>query len=566
MKFLGSQLAYFFTQREVRSNINALLRYLLFLGAVILLFTVVFHILMETVERQQHSWISGLYWTVVTMTTLGFGDITFLTDVGRVFSVVVLLSGVVLLLVALPFVFINNFLAPWLEARVRFRAPRRVPDGTRDHVIITHYDTIAPGLIARLKLHSIPYLVLEPDPEAAARLLRDDIAVVTGDIDASETYTAVKTDGARLVFANGEDAVNTNITLTVREVAPTVRVAALATSTDSIDVLELSGVDHVLPLRRELGEQLANRINAGHARTHIIGQFHDLKIGEFPVHNTPFVGRTLRESRLREATGVSVIGVWEGGRLNAPRPDLMLSESSVPVVVGHESNIQRLDELLVIYDTNYNPVLIIGGGKVGRAAGRLLRSQGIRVHIIEKKPEMEARAATACDQVFVGDAADRDVLMRAGFAESPSVLLTTHDDATNIYLAVYCRRLNPGVRLVSRITHERNVDAVVRAGADFVLSYASLGVQTVMSLIHGNDLLVLGEGVDMFRIPVSHKLSGFSLAESRIGEVTGLAVVAVQQNGQLITGIGPEFRLRDGTEILAIGSYEQRQRFSELVN
>ena len=50
-----------------------------------------------------------------------------------------------------------------------------------------------------------------------------------------------------------------------------------------------------------------------------------------------------------------------------------------------------------------------------------------------------------------------------------SVLLTTNDDAMNIYLAIYCRRLNPGLRIVSRITHERNVEAIHRAGADFVL-------------------------------------------------------------------------------------------------
>ena len=64
------------------------------------------------------------------MTTLGFGDITFTSDTGRLFSMVVLLSGVVFLLVMLPFLFIRLFYAPWLEARVRMRAPREVPAGT----------------------------------------------------------------------------------------------------------------------------------------------------------------------------------------------------------------------------------------------------------------------------------------------------------------------------------------------------------------------------------------------------------------------------------------------------
>ena len=102
-----------------------------------------FHVIKVQVEGEQHSWITGFYWTLVVMTTLGFGDITFTSDIGRLFSIVVLLSGVVLLLVMLPFMFISLFYAPWLEARVRLRAPREVPEGTRGHVILTEYDAIA---------------------------------------------------------------------------------------------------------------------------------------------------------------------------------------------------------------------------------------------------------------------------------------------------------------------------------------------------------------------------------------------------------------------------------------
>jgi hypothetical protein len=60
---------------------------------------------------------------MVVMSTLGFVDITFTSDTGRLFSIVVLLSGVVFLLVMTPFLFIRLFYAPWLEARVRLRGP-----------------------------------------------------------------------------------------------------------------------------------------------------------------------------------------------------------------------------------------------------------------------------------------------------------------------------------------------------------------------------------------------------------------------------------------------------------
>src|SRR3712207_1617464 len=104
------------------------------------------------------------------MTTLGFGDITFTSDIGRLFSIVVLLSGVVFLLVMLPFLFIRLFYAPWLEARVRLRAPKEVPPGTQGHLIIAEYDAIAAGLIERCVAESIPYVVLERDPGRAGQL------------------------------------------------------------------------------------------------------------------------------------------------------------------------------------------------------------------------------------------------------------------------------------------------------------------------------------------------------------------------------------------------------------
>ena len=126
MKFIPSQLAYLTTDREARGNLRALGKYLAFLAGLIAVYAVVFHIIKLNVEPEQHSWVTGLYWTLVVMTTLGFGDITFTSDIGRVFSIIVLLSGVVFLLVMLPFLFIRLFYAPWLEARVRLRAPREV--------------------------------------------------------------------------------------------------------------------------------------------------------------------------------------------------------------------------------------------------------------------------------------------------------------------------------------------------------------------------------------------------------------------------------------------------------
>ena len=165
--------------------------------------------------------------------------------------------------------------------------------------------------------------------------------------------------------------------------------------------------------------------------------------------------------------------------------------------------------------------------------------------------------------LFPGDASDRSLLEQAGIGKVSSVLLTTNDDAMNIYLAVYCRRLNPALRIVSRITHERNVEAIHRAGADFVLSYTTLGVESVMSLLRGYELVVLGEGVELFSIPVPRSLAGRRLADSGIGSATGMSVVALDRQGTLVTSLTRETNLDKDAILGTLGSLEQRRKFAE---
>lgn len=563
MKFIPNQLDYFLTDPSARRNTWALGKYLLFLLFVLVVYSVAFHLLMLHVEGQTHSWITGIYWTLTVMTTLGFGDIIFHSDIGRAFSIVVLLSGIVLLLIVLPFTFIRFFYAPWLEARVRQQAPRKARENAIGHVVICTYDTIAPGLIDRLQVYGIPYYVIEPDPTEAARMHRDGISVITGEVDSRSTYLALRTSQARVVFANCADTINTNITLTVREVAPDVPIIASVENEDSIDILELSGCTNVLPLKQRLGERLANRVNTGHAQSHVIGTFRDLQIAEFPIHNTTLAGRTIREMPLREATGVNIVAVWERGRLLPAHPDTVLSNSSVPVVIGTEKQILELDTLLVIYDTNYNPVLVIGGGKVGLATTREIKRKGIPVYVVERNESLRERIGDIPDRLIIGDAADREVLMRAGLKEAPSVILTTNDDAMNIYLAVYCRRLNPELRIVSRITHERNIEAIHRAGADFALSYASLGAEYVLSLLLGHELVMLAEGVELFAVSLPSALGGLTLAESKIADRTGLNVIGIHQNGKVMSNPPPSTTLLPGSELLLLGSTQQRHAFTE---
>ncbi|MFW5961244.1 MAG: ion channel, partial [Desulfohalobiaceae bacterium] len=73
MKFLTSQLLYFFQTKSAQRNVKVLLKFILVLILLILAYSYIFHHLMA-LEGKEYSWPTSIYWTLVTMTTLGFGD------------------------------------------------------------------------------------------------------------------------------------------------------------------------------------------------------------------------------------------------------------------------------------------------------------------------------------------------------------------------------------------------------------------------------------------------------------------------------------------------------------
>lgn len=564
MKFLSSQFSYFLSDRDARRNLAALRTYVFFLLGIVLVFSVIFHFIMAYAEGQQHSWLTGFYWTLTVMSTLGFGDITFHSDLGRFFSLIVLLSGIILLLVMLPFAFIRYFYAPWLEAQLHAKAPRSVPPDLSGHVIICRYDSITPGLARRLTFNKVPFVVVESDPVAAAELIADGLPAITGEIDSSLTFEKLRVRESKLVFANAEDTTNTNITLTVRNVSPDVPILALAEEEASLDIFELSGATYTLPLKIRLGEQLAARVSVGVGAAHVVGEFKDLEIIEFLVHDTPMAGKTLRETRLREKTGINVVAIWQEGHLEAVRPDLAMANNMVPVAIGTKDQVQRLNELLEAVTTETEKtVMVIGMGKVGLSTALALSARGIRVHVVEKDRSLHRDLDDRFDRVTYGDAADLRTLEEAGINEVSAVALTTNNDAANIHLTVYCRRLRPDLNIVTRVTKERNVEAIYRAGADFVQSYASLGREFVIALLLGREPIMVGEGADFFSVVVPPRLIGLTLANSQIGARAGLAVIAIEIGTTTLTNPMPATVLEKGARLLMLGTNDQRALFAE---
>ncbi|MBL58928.1 MAG: potassium transporter TrkA [Verrucomicrobiales bacterium] len=546
-----------------RRNLRQLLKLVVIVLLFVALSSMVFHVLMEREGRGEvYQWFDGIYWTMVTMTTLGYGEITFHSGLGKLFSICVMLFGMMSMLVILPFAFIRFAYEPWMEAQNVARTPKSLPEETREHVIITNLDPVSRALIHKLEQYTIPYAVLVDDKDEALRLHDQGIAVAVGSSDDPEAFQNVRVEQAAMVVATGKDEANANIAFTVRELVDNrVRVVTLAKSEASIDILELAGSRNVIRLGEMMGQFLARRTIGNDALAHVIGHFDELLIAEAMVTGTPLVGKTLAECNFLEMTRTSVVGVWDRGEYKGAGPDTAISESTVLVMAGSKEVIQNYNEVFCIYHTEESHVVIIGGGRVGRATARALAKRGLRYTIVEEMPERIRN-----DKYYVeGSAARIEVLEDAKINEASTVIITTGEDDTNIYLTLYCRKLCPEIQIISRANTERNVGTLHRAGADFVASYASMGANMIFNLLKHSDILMVAEGLNVFRVELPEHLEGRTLVESEIRQRTGCSVIAIQRevdgSDKHLIHFDPTEALREGDELVLIGNIESEETF-----
>ena len=556
MRFLTTLVTVSMVRGHQRTNLRVLLGLVGLLVAIIVTFSVLFHLLMAR-ESQDHSWLTGFYWTIVAMSTLGFGDVTFSSDLGRMFSVLVVVTGTLFMLIILPFTFIQFFYAPWLEARDAARAPRRLPSSTSGHVLLTGYGPVDKALTQRFRQFRTPYTVIVPNPVEALALDAAGVPVMVGDLDDPDTYVRARIDAATLVVATRSDPLNTNIAATVREQSATVPIVALASSPAAVDILELAGCQPVIQLAELLGRSMARRVSGRDGRSHVIVKLGDLVVAEAAAAGTPLVGQALRDTGLRTRFNLNVAGVWERGRFTIGRPDTAVTPNTVLLLAGSPEQLAAYDAAFAVPGTEPTSAVIIGGGRVGRSTAGALTEQGTDYRIVEKVPGRSLDPT----RTVIGDAAELVVLNEAGIENAACVLVTTHDDDVNIYLTLYCRRLRPDMLILSRSTLERNAITLHRAGADFVFSYASMGANAIFNMLRRGRMLFLAEGLDVFTTPVPRALVGRSLADSRLRQDTGCSVLAARTSEEVSAQLDLAMPLPEGGELILIGDREAEDRF-----
>jgi len=191
--------------------------------------------------------LDAFYFTVVTASTVGYGEITPIHPAGqsaRLFTLSVIVVGTTSFALA-----IGSLLGPAIEARLS-QALGTMTDADLelldDHVVVLGYGDLTEPLLEELAA-AVEFVVITPDSDTAARLRSRDVHAVTGDPSDEEPQHRAGIEHARaVVVATNDDAQDALAILTARQLNPDVRIVAAATDRENTEKLRRAGADAVI--------------------------------------------------------------------------------------------------------------------------------------------------------------------------------------------------------------------------------------------------------------------------------------------------------------------------------
>ncbi len=323
---------------------KSVIAYISIFTFLVLIYSLVFQYLMLAYENKEWDFITAVYWVIVTMTTTGYGEIYFTSSIGRLFNIIVILSGVIMIFALLfPLV-----VTPWLEKTFRKELPLKAPIDLKNHIIICGYNQLVETLIAELEEYKIPFVVTEENEKNIAHLISRKILCVHGDAADENVLMNSNIFSARMLIANQSDEKNASIILTAKEMC-NIRVISLVENRARSEYLIYAGADQVVSPKTLFGTYIGRKA-IDPLTEHLSGAtrfFEDLNIVELPIYpRSALMGKKLKDAEIRPLTGANVVGLWTGGRLSLnPQPEDMIKENSILLAVGTEKQLEALKRM-----------------------------------------------------------------------------------------------------------------------------------------------------------------------------------------------------------------------------
>ena len=113
-------------------------------------------------------------------------------------------------------------------------------------------------------------------------------------------------------------------------------------------------------------------------------------------------------------------------------------------------------------------IIVCGAGRVGSRVAKILKENGEEVIVIEKNPNI-TNLLKKKYKIIKGSALDKNVLERAGIKNARWIVITTGEDADNLYIVFKARELNPKIKIAVRVSDEEALESFERSNVDLIV-------------------------------------------------------------------------------------------------
>lgn len=286
------------------------------------------------------SFIDALYMTIITVTTVGFKEAFPLTPVGKIFTIVLIVTGL-----GLVFYFLNTIIEDTMEGRIRKIFGRRKMEKNmarmRDHVVVAGFGRMAEVVCKELQEVGVEFIIVESAPERFADAEERNYPVLNASAVDEAALTAAGIEKARVFLALlPDDADNLFAVLTARELNPSLYVITRALDTGNEKKLYKAGATRVVSPYDLSSARIVRMVQ----KPNVVDFFdfllsshkYTLSLEEKVVgERSGLAGKAIRDAGFRERFNAIIVAVRRDGEMIFnPGPDLTLQSGDILILIG----------------------------------------------------------------------------------------------------------------------------------------------------------------------------------------------------------------------------------------
>ncbi|MGY0393070.1 potassium channel family protein [Bizionia sp. KMM 8389] len=300
-----------------------------------------------------YRFVDALYMTVITITTVGFGEVRPLDDAAKIFTIFLILTSIVIVGYVIS-VITEYILSKNNYEDLKGKKMQKKIDNLSGHIIICGYGRNGKQAAHKLLSYKKPFVVIERDKEIIDKYQSDMVPFVSGNANEDEILIQAGVERATtLISALPNDADNLFVVLSARQINQEMTIISRASQETSYNKLKLAGANNVILPDKIGGDHMASLVVVPDLIEFIdnlaIGGKSHINIEEIAVNKlySSSEVKTIRDLDLRKKTGCNVIGYKDekGEYIINPEADIPLMPLGKIIVLGRSEQILKLNSV-----------------------------------------------------------------------------------------------------------------------------------------------------------------------------------------------------------------------------